>query len=155
MTTVELATTDAQIQACYSVMRELRPHLEEKAFVDIVRAMQADGYALAFASAAGQVVAVAGFRTKRTLFCDRFLYVDDLVTRAADRSRGYGRVLLEWLEQRARQDGCAKLDLDSAMHRTDAHRFYQTNGVAIAGYHFSIELEARVPWAGVHPGGMA
>ena len=150
---VETAETDAQIDACFPVMRALRPHLEADAFVRIVREMQAEGYVLAFLSDAGEVVAVAGFRTKRTLFCDKFLYVDDLVTRPGDRSKGYGKRLLEWLEARARAEGCAKLDLDSAMHRKDAHRFYERNAVSVSGYHFSIELEKRIPWAGsVHVG---
>ena len=44
----------------------------------------------AFVVAADRAVAVAGFRTKRTLFCDKFLYVDDLATLASERSKGYG-----------------------------------------------------------------
>lgn len=82
----------------------------------------------------------------RTLFCDSFLYVDDLVTASAARSKGYGRVLLEWLKDRARTEGCAQLHLDSAMHRKDAHRFYGTNAMQTTGCHFHFELEPRVPW---------
>jgi GNAT superfamily N-acetyltransferase len=143
---IEIAITDDQIDACYPVMSELRPHLLRERFVLIVRDMMRDGYSLAFL-ADGGVVTVAGFRIKRTLFCDRFMYVDDLVTAAAARSQGYGRRMLEWLDARARAEGCARLDLDSGMQRKDAHRFYQTNDMPISGYHFSRQLDDRVPWA--------
>ncbi len=143
---VEIAKTDEQIQACFPVIRELRPHLDALAFVDIVRNMQRDGYALAFLPVSGRVIAVAGFRTKRTLFCDKFLYVDDLVTLSTERSKGYGKVFLEWLKDRARTEGCAELHLDSGIQRKDAHRFYERNGVEAAGYHFRVKLEQHVPW---------
>jgi GNAT superfamily N-acetyltransferase len=145
--TIQTADTDEQIAACYPVMRELRPHLDANAFVGIVRDMQRDGYTLAFLTAADRVVAVAGFRTKRTLFCDKFLYVDDLVTLSAERSKGYGKVLLEWLKDLAIADRCAQLHLDSGMQRKDAHRFYEQNNLTIAGYHFRTDLDPRVPWS--------
>ena len=144
---VEVAVTDAQIEACYPAMRELRPHLQREAFVDIVRDMQRDGYTLAYLAPSGTVVGVTGFRIKRTLFCDKFLYVDDLVTVSGERSKGYGRIVLDWLKERARAEGCAELRLDSGIQRKDAHRFYQRNDVAIVAYHFRSELEARVPWS--------
>jgi GNAT superfamily N-acetyltransferase len=138
--TIDVAETDAEIEACYPVMRELRPHLVADTFVATVRGLQKDGYMLAFGLEAGRIVVVAGFRIKKTLFCARFLYVDDLVTASTERSKGHGRIMLEWLESRAREDGCAELRLDSGMHRKDAHRFYEHNGVAIDGYHFRVVL---------------
>jgi len=44
---VDVAITDAEIDACYPSMQELRPHLQREAFVEIVRDMQRDGYVLA------------------------------------------------------------------------------------------------------------
>jgi GNAT superfamily N-acetyltransferase len=144
---VEVAITDAEIDACYPCMQELRTHLQQETFDELVRDMQRDGYVLAYLGSDQTVFSVAGFRIKRTLFCDRFLYVDDLVTTAAQRSKGYGKILLEWLKDRARAEGCAQLHLDSGIRREDAHRFYQRNGVAIAGYHFRSDIELRVPWS--------
>lgn len=144
---IAIADTDAQINACFLVMRELRPHIAPGRFVPIVRDLQRDGYNLAYIEDGGQVRAVAGFRFKRTLFCDNFLYVDDLVTSEQDRSKGYGKRLLEWLMVRARAAGCAQLHLDSGIRREDAHRFYKVNGLTISGYHFRVDLQPRIPWS--------
>lgn len=67
----------------------------------------------------------------------RKLYVDDLVTAAAYRSKGVGKALLDELEKRARAEGCAGMDLDSGVQRGDAHRFYMREGMTIRSFHFA------------------
>ncbi len=59
-TTIAFATSDAEIAACFPVMRQLRPHLAEDDFVPRVRRMQGQGFQLAYARDAGAVVVVAG-----------------------------------------------------------------------------------------------
>lgn len=144
---IDIAETDEQIDACYEVARELRPHLVRDSFVRIVRTLQQDGYFVAYVENDGRVDAFAGFRQKRTLFCERFLYVDDMVTRSELRSSGVGSTLLKWLKERARQTGCTEVHLDSGMQREHAHRFYKNNGFEISGYHFRFSIESHVPWS--------
>jgi GNAT superfamily N-acetyltransferase len=151
--TVEIAVTDAQVEACFPAMLELRSHLERDTFVQIIREMQRDGYVLASLQVGHGVVAVAGFRIKRTLFCDKFLYVDDLATLAAQQSKGYGTVMLAWLKARASAEGCAELRLDSGLQRTDAHRFYERNGLVAAAYHFRVVCDPGAAGCGTQPGG--
>ena len=134
------ATTDAEIARCFPVMSQLRPHLREDGFVARVRLQQAEGYQLAFLEDAGEVVATAGFRFIENLSAGRVLYVDDLVTDGARRSKGYGAILLTWLADRARAAGCAKLDLDSGVQRTAAHRFYHSQGMTTFAHHFRMDL---------------
>ena len=100
---IALATTPETVARCYSVVRELRPHLaDEAAFVAQVQRQREAGYRLAYLEAGGEVRAVAGFRVQEKLSAGRFLYVDDLVTRAEDRSLAYGGSLLDWLADRVR-----------------------------------------------------
>jgi GNAT superfamily N-acetyltransferase len=68
------------------------------------------------------------------------LYVDDLVMDEAARSSGYGKRLLHWLVQRARDEGCQTLELDSGVQRFDAHRFYLTERMFISSHHFRLNL---------------
>lgn len=137
---IQIATSDREINACYPVMRELRPHIAEDAFLARVREQEKSGYRLACVREPAGPVAVAGFRIGENLAWGRFLYVDDLVTLSSHRSRGYGAALLAWLAAYARKEGCAQLHLDSGMQRKDAHRFYQREGMEITGFHFGIRL---------------
>jgi GNAT superfamily N-acetyltransferase len=138
---IAVAKTPEDIQRCHAVMRELRPHFDDAdKFVERVQRQQRDGYRVAFVEADGDVRAVAGYRFLESLFSGRFLYVDDLVTREADRSSGFGGQLLDWLIKEARAHGCENLELDSGVQRFDAHRFYFAKRMKISSYHFAIKL---------------
>lgn len=133
---IRVATTDTEIAACYPVMRELRPHIAEEQFLPRVRSQENAGYRLVYVSTSNIVVAVAGFRIGENMAWGRFLYVDDLVTLAEHRSKGYGATLLSWLRQQAAKEGCAQMHLDSGTQRQQAHRFYEREGMAMASFHF-------------------
>lgn len=141
--TVRIAVTDAEIAACYPVLLELRPHLEQDRFLSRVRAQERAGYRLAFLPEGSAVVAVAGFRLGENLAYGRYLYVDDLVTAAVHRSQGHGAKLLGWLRGYAAEAGCARLHLDSGVQRKDAHRFYEREGMALSSFHFVVDVKPR------------
>lgn len=133
---IRIATTDIEIADCFPVMRELRPHIAESQFLSRIRSQINAGYRLAFAQKADSVVAVAGFRVGENLAWGRFLYVDDLVTLPAHRSKGYGAKLLSWLKDLAAEEGCLQMHLDSGIQRKEAHRFYEREGMTMASLHF-------------------
>lgn len=138
--TIHIAITDAEIAACYPVMRELRPHIAEDQFLARVRSQESAGYRLAYVQAPMGVVAVAGFRMGENLAWGRFLYIDDLVTLLEHRSKGYGSQLLSWLKEEAAKEGCDQMHLDSGIQRKDAHRFYEREGMTLASLHFVVKI---------------
>lgn len=140
---IERAETDEAILACYDVMAELRPHLARADFLATVRAMQKDGLRLASVREDGRVVAVAGYRISTNLFCGKHLYVDDLVTADAERSKGHGKALLAWLRALAVESDCDVFHLDSGVQRKRAHAFYLREGMELSSYHFSERLKPR------------
>jgi GNAT superfamily N-acetyltransferase len=105
---------------------------------------RAEGYRLvgAFEDGEADAAAVAGFRVGHLLAWGRFLYVDDLSTRASARRRGHGRALLEWLADEARRLECEQFHLDSGVgpNRFDAHRLYFNVGLGITAHHFARHL---------------
>ncbi len=139
-TVVSLAKSDQEIENCFEVMVELRPHLKREEFVARVRQQQEDAsYELAYL-AVGVVKAVAGFRISECLAWGKFLYVDDLVAASSGRSQGYGGILFDWLVAYARKAGCDEFHLDSGVQRFDAHRFYLKKRMAIEAHHFGLKL---------------
>ncbi|HTD01810.1 MAG TPA: GNAT family N-acetyltransferase [Chthoniobacterales bacterium] len=141
---IAIATTPEQIRRCHLIMRELRPLFQEpEQFVERVLRQQKEGYRLAFLESEGEVCAVAGYRFLESLFSGKFLYVDDLVARESNRSRGFGGELLDWLIKQAREHDCENLELDSGVQRFDAHRFYFSKRMSISSYHFRIKIEQK------------
>ena len=123
-----------------SVHRQLRPQLPA-AYAARMREIFAAGGRMAVVVTDGEVVSVAVWRLIEDTNTGRRVYVDDLVSDAARRSTGAGRLLLDWLEDKARHLGCAALTLDSGVQRHDAHRFYFREGMTILAYSFRKALK--------------
>jgi GNAT superfamily N-acetyltransferase len=140
MEEARLAESPADIARCFLVMAHLRPLLAAPEFVGRVEAQQAQGYRLAYMEDEGIVVAVAGFRVMEMLASGRTLYVDDLVTDETQRSLGYGKAMLDWLQNYARAAGCETFSLDSGTHRQEAHAFYFRERMRVTSFHFAKKL---------------
>jgi GNAT superfamily N-acetyltransferase len=138
---IRIASSDAEITATFSVMRQLRPELSEATYLPLVRTLQQEvKYHLAALQNGDHVTCVAGFRYCHSLGWGRFLYVDELVTNSDERSSGAGATMLRWLAALAREAGCGELRLDSAVYRHGAHRFYMRERMDISCFHFRLDL---------------
>ncbi|WP_444757881.1 GNAT family N-acetyltransferase [Pseudomonas sp. A014] len=135
------AETDAQLQACFAVMSELRPHLvDTAAFIDQVRRQAGQNYRLLAAWQGEEAKALAGYRLQENLLYGRFLYVDDLVASAEARCHGLGAALIDALREEGRAQGCAHLVLDTALGNALGQRFYFRQGLLAKALHFSQAL---------------
>lgn len=122
------------------VHRELRPLMPE-GYGGRMREIFAAGGRMAVVADGEAVVSVAVWRTIEDTNSGRRLYVDDLVSDSLRRSSGGGKLLLDWLESRARRLGCSALTLDSGVQRHDAHRFYFRERMSIFSYSFKKVLK--------------
>jgi ribosomal protein S18 acetylase RimI-like enzyme len=133
---------EADIAACYSLMRALRPHLSSEAeFIERWRRQSVEGYAIVALWRVQRPVALAGFRVQENLVHGRFLYVDDLVTDESERRHGHGARLLDHLKAEGRARGCRKLVLDTAIENILAHRFYYRQGLLALSLRFNCPLD--------------
>ncbi|HSS20032.1 MAG TPA: GNAT family N-acetyltransferase [Pyrinomonadaceae bacterium] len=142
---ISIAKTDEEIQRCYEVMAELRPHVSREDFLTRVK-RQADiaDYELAFLAADdGEVKAVAGIRITESLAWGKYLCVDDLISKSEERSKGYGGALFDWLVEYAKHNGCDQFHLDSNVQRFAAHRFYLGKQMSIEAHHFGMKLKSQ------------
>ena len=138
---LKVAETDTEIRNCFDVMVELRTHLLPANFLKTVRQMESEGYRLVYLEHGGAVVAVAGYRIYTNLILGKNLYVDDIVTAKKARSNGYGQQIIEWLREKARQEGCHFYHLDSGTERHRAHKLYVSQGFTVSAFHFTEKLQ--------------
>ena len=138
---IRALTTDAELRAVWPLVSQLRPAFDEDRFVVQMRRQITDGCrATALFDADGAARAFAGWRVLEMLAVGKHIYVDDLVTDADARSRGFGKALLDWLKAEATRMGCARLQLDSGTQRQDAHAFYLREGLRIEAFHFGVAV---------------
>ena len=122
------------------VHRQLRGGLPSD-YAGRLRAVFASGARMSVVTEAQAVRGVALWRMIENTYEERRLYIDDLVTDQAHRSRGIGRALLQHLERHAQNMQCDVLALDSGTQRTDAHRFYFREGMVIPSFCFRKNLK--------------
>jgi N-acetylglutamate synthase-like GNAT family acetyltransferase len=135
------ADTEPLVRQCWSVFKELRPHLTEDEFMRRWRSQITEGYRIIYIAQADKIVAAAGFRPMTTLAWGKILYLDDLVAAEMDRGRGWGTVLLRWLQKTARQNGVDAVHLDTGYLRYAAHKAYLRNGFCLNCHHLAWEIE--------------
>jgi GNAT superfamily N-acetyltransferase len=122
-----------------TIHRQLRPHLPAN-YAKRMTEIFSTGVEMWSAVEGETVLGVAVFRIIENTHAGRKLYVDDLVSDENRRSAGVGKLLLDGLTEEARRRGCNTIDLDSGTHRTDAHRFYFRERMAVKVFGFSKSL---------------
>jgi len=140
MLEIKQMKTEQQVHDCFKVMSQLRPHIIENEFIEMIQQQFKNGYQLVSVLADGNVVAVAGFHIRQNLAWGKYLYIEDLITEQNFRSNGLGKKLLVWLHHEAKNNQCKQLHLDSGIKRKDAHRFYEREGMTFASHHYVSHL---------------
>jgi GNAT superfamily N-acetyltransferase len=131
--------SDAEIEAAFPLMSQLRDRISPDTFLSEVRRQQAQGYELFAAFSRGELVALAGVRRTHTLARGEHLFVDDLVTARGVQGQGHGTALMRWLGRHAAAQGIGRIHLDS---RATARGFYEKLGFV---FHTSIPCGIDVP----------
>ncbi|GAA5217444.1 GNAT family N-acetyltransferase [Corallincola platygyrae] len=134
---VRLVTGGEALEEAAAILSHLRTQFTFGALLHQVKKQIEQGYQLACVYDGNKMVAVGGFIMGLKLAWGKHIYVDDVIVLPEERSKGAGKVLIDWLKQHARAEGCDQLHLDSGVQRFDAHRFYLREGLNIASHHLS------------------
>ncbi|CEG25747.1 GNAT family N-acetyltransferase [Bacillus sp. B-jedd] len=125
-TIIKELQTKPEIASAYPVMCQLRTHLDEMTYLELVsEAQEKEGYKMFALYEGEEIAAVIGFQPMVTLYYGRFLWVCDLVTDSRKRSNGHGETLLSYIHQWAKQHNYPSIALSSGLQRQNAHKFYQ------------------------------
>jgi GNAT superfamily N-acetyltransferase len=126
MATVKELRSQEEIESAFSVMHQLRNHLDRKTYVELVLEAQIkEQYRLCALYEKDEILAIVGFMPMITLNSGRFIWVCDLVTDVKKRYLGYGEDLLNYVHQWARDHKYTSIALSSGMTQKETHRFYE------------------------------
>ena len=118
--------TEEEIVTIYPVAKQLRTHLDEDTFLELVLEAQVkQGYHMLGCYLEDKPVSFIGFMPMTTLYYGRFIWICDLVTDEQFRSKGYGKQLLTYVEEWSKEKGYHSVALSSGLSREDAQRFYE------------------------------
>ncbi|TDQ39817.1 GNAT family N-acetyltransferase [Aureibacillus halotolerans] len=126
MSTIKQLVETDEIVDAYDVMKELRTDLSQEEYLSGYQMMKEEGYMLfALYDSSEDLCALAGVAIRYNFYNKKHLFVLDLVTTPQKRSHGYGEELMGFLETYATDKDCDHIALESGIHRSRAHDFYE------------------------------
>jgi GNAT superfamily N-acetyltransferase len=143
MTLRELNGLDEMLQTL-DVLQELYPSLTpENYLADLKEMLPNNRYGQVAVFDGDTCVGVSGYWIGTKLWCGKYLEIDNLVVSAKVRSKGVGKMIFDYLAEKAQQEECSMVSLDSYTSNFKAHKFFYNEGFAPKGFHFINILDAK------------
>ena len=141
-THVKEVKTEQEFDGVLPVLQQLRTKLSREEALSLLGKMKKENYRLfALYNNEGEVVSLAGTAICTNFYNKKHVFIYDLVTAEAHRSKGYGEKLLSYIEEWGKENDCSCVVLTSAFPRVDAHRFYEREGYGKVSYSFWKEMK--------------
>lgn len=86
---------------------------------------------------------ITGCWSATKLWTGKYLEIDNFVVNPEYRSKGIGKMLTDFIEQKAVDLGCSSIVLDAFTGNFGAHRFYYNQGYSPKGFHFVKVLDEK------------
>ncbi len=138
--TVREARSDADYYAAYPVILQLIPDLDMQTYAQRVFVARATGYRMFMAEIDEDVVGVIGIVHNHNLHDGFVTYIEQVVVDEEYRGLGYGSMLVDFAEKRAREEGCDQVELDVDDGEGQTEEFYLRNGYKISGKYLYKDL---------------
>ena len=117
-------TSAGEWEAAWPVLHQLRTELSLETFLARRELLLAGGYQLFGLTIDEKIISLAGLIIYPRLDAAE-CWVYDLVTAESQRSKGYGKELLNFVSAHAQTAGCKNICLHTRLFRSDAQRFYE------------------------------
>jgi len=131
----ELTTFDEMAQQL-SLINQLSPDIKQKGYERMLKEMLKNGYRMIIVEEGEKIIGVSGFWIGTKLYCDKYLEPDNVVIDKNYRSKGIGKLLMDWLTEEAKRNNCTMVMLDAYLENFSGHRFYYREGFIARGFHF-------------------
>ncbi|MEN9302135.1 MAG: hypothetical protein RL264_564 [Bacteroidota bacterium] len=141
--TVYELTTKEEMLAVLPVLNYLYPNLDEETYSSELDEMIACRYGQVAVFENEQCIAVSGFWRGNKLWCGKYIELDNIVVNPNYRSRGAGKLMIDFLVKKAEELGCTMLSLDSYTTNFKAHKLFYNEGFGPMGFHFIRLLQAE------------
>lgn len=135
LTTIELTTID-EMFAQIELIRHLYPNISEEKYKSYLQEMIPHNYIQVAVFENEQCVGLTGCWSGTKLWSGKYLEIDNFIVHSEHRSKGIGKLLTDFVNQKATDLGCTMIVLDAFTGNFTAHRFYYNQGYAPKGFHF-------------------
>ncbi len=138
--TIREARSDTDYHLAYPIIRQLFPQLDMQTYARRVFVARATGYRMFVGEVGKQVVGVIGVIANHNLHDGFVTYIEHVVVDRKFRGNGYGSQLIRFAEDRAREEGCYLIELDTDIGANKAAKLYEQSGYEKSGDYYFKQL---------------
>ncbi len=139
------ARSDADYHLAYPIIRQLFPQLDMQTYARRVFVARATGYRMFMGEVDKQLVGLIGVIANHNLHDGYVTYIEHVVVDKKARGHGYGSQLIKFAEDRALEEGCQLIELDTDIGADSATRLYENAGYEKSGdYYFKRLREENI-----------
>ena len=120
----------------FDVIQFLYPNITIEKYESHLREMIPHNYAQLAVFDEEICVGLTGFWTGTKLWSGKYIEIDNFIVHPDHRQKGVGKVMTNYLNQKAKELGCTMIVLDAFTGNFKAHRFYYNQGYSPKGFHF-------------------
>jgi len=81
-------------------------------------------------------VGLTGFWFGTKLWTGKYLEIDNFIVHPEYRKKGIGKLLTQFIDEKAKEFNCTCIVLDAFTGNFEAHKFYYNQGYVPRGFHF-------------------
>ncbi len=118
------------------ILRELYPKLELENYRSMLENMIPNNYSQVGVFNDNECIAISGYWLGTKLWCGPYLELDNVIVCQSARGTGAGKLIQNYLEEKAIALNCHIMVLDAYTNNFKAHRFYYNQGYSPKGFHF-------------------
>jgi GNAT superfamily N-acetyltransferase len=133
--TIEI-TAIPEMLAQIETMQHLYPNLTLEKYESYLQQMVPHNYKQLAVFEDDTCVGITGFWTAMKLWTGKYIEIDNFIVHPDHRSKGIGKVMTDYIDLKARAEGCTAIVLDAFTGNFTAHRFYYNQGYVPKGFHF-------------------
>jgi GNAT superfamily N-acetyltransferase len=132
---IELNTVPEML-AQIETMQHLYPNLTLEKYESYLQEMVPHNYKQVAVFENDICVGLSGFWTAIKLWTGKYIEIDNFIVHSEHRSKGIGKMMTDYIDAKAKAEGCTAIVLDAFTGNFTAHRFYYNQGYVPKGFHF-------------------
>jgi GNAT superfamily N-acetyltransferase len=133
---IELTTIEEMVVQI-EIIRYLYPTISEAKYKAYLELMLPHNYSQVAVFEGDECLGLTGLWYGVKLWSGKYIEIDNFIVHPNHRSKGIGKMLTDFVNQKATDLECTMIVLDAYTQNFTAHRFYYNQGYAPRGFHFS------------------